>query len=491
MVIKLPINAGWMPDLSYKEIAEKGGLAIAKNIIPVSGNYLSVMDKATFCDIAPSGTPINGICVQDTNGEYYNFLGTSTKLYRFNKGNMTDITRTTGNYTASTWNFEQYGNWLIATDFSDDIQVLKGLTAANFQALGGSPPKAKFILMNNGYLIAANLNEGGVLKPKKIKWSGLENIETWAIDPAGTGADEQEFPDMIGNITGIGAIGKNFIIASEYSLTLGYHDPSGVYIFRFERNYVKNIGCFYPQSLISIGNALFFWSRDSIYMVDQSGAVREIGQNIKRTVFSDINVGNAFRITTAHDFRNGLVMWAYPMASSTYPNRILVYNYLEDRFTHVDIDCYALWIGAIGGISIDELTTTGVDGTYIPIDSNYWYNNQLQPMVADTADSKVKTASGNVLPVEVMTGEIMDTPNRLLARKAYVGIENAVGGSVVVKHRNSPLQSYSSSASSSVKSDGSVDLLTSNNRLAFDIQASGFTKLGNEIEIDIVKRGQA
>ena len=490
MILRLPINKGWMPDLVSNDIAKAGGLVTAKNIIPVSGNYLPVLGKSTFNSTALSGTPVGGCTIQDTDGGYVNFAGTSTKLYRFTKGSLTDITRVSGGaYASVSWQFEEYGSWLLATDGVDEVQVLKGLTAANFQALGGSPPeKAKYFLVNNGYLVLAHITESTILSPKKIRWSGLENIETWTIDPAGTGADSQDFPDMKGIITGIGSIGDNFVIASEYSLTLGSY-TGGAFIFQFQPNYVKNIGCFYPKSFISVGNGLFFWGRDSIYMVDNTGAPHDIGGSIKKTLFSDINIEYAHLISVSHDPTNGLIMWGYPRVSSTTPNRILVYSYKEDRFTYIDLDSYCLWVGSVGSISIDELTTS-IDELNIPIDSNYWLNNQLQPFLVDTSDSKIKTLTGSALTTEIETGEVYENPKVLMARKVYTPVELLTGsGTVTIKHRYSALDSQTSATATAIKSDGYTDVRSTNRRLAVNLTASGYSKLGNVIEIDAVESG--
>ena len=179
--MKIPINiiAGWTPDLSLEDIANIGGLKVAKNILPISKMYKPIQSLAIYNNNTINGTSRMFCIAQDLGGANYNFLATTTKLYRFTKTALTDVTRLSGDYTGTTatWRMAEYGNWLIATNFSDDIQVLKGYSTANFIALGGSPPKAKYCLLNNDHLILAHLNEGGSIKPKKLIWSSEENIE--------------------------------------------------------------------------------------------------------------------------------------------------------------------------------------------------------------------------------------------------------------------------------------------------------------------------
>lgn len=483
------ISKGWKPDLPTKERFLVGGLTTAKNILPVSGAYLPVLDKSAYNANAVSGTPINGITMQDSDGIFYNFIGTSTKLYRFDTTNMTDITRASGGaYSAASWSFAKYGTWLVATDFTDDIQVLKDLAnGTNFEALGGSPPKAKYCLLNSGHLILAYIDDGTAY-PKKIIWSAREDIEDY-VQSATTGSDSQEFPDMDGVITGLGACGNAFVLAAQNSLTIGYY-VGGRYTFNFQINAVQNIGCFYPSSFISIGNEVFFWGRESIYRFNGEDAPVDIGRDMKKTFFEGVNLSYTEKITVAHNKVNGLIWWAYPSTSSTTPDTMLIYNYIEDRFTYVDIDCYCVFMAASGGILMDDLTSSVIDETSILIDSNYWLANEIQPMLIDTADAKVKTLTGSSLTAEIETGEFDLTPAVHMARKAYPQIEGtSATGSVVVKYRFTKTAGQSSSSSSSMKSDGTVDLRTTGRFLALNLQAANFTKIGNAIVADIIQTG--
>lgn len=486
--VSFNINAGWTPDLPKADIAKSNGLVTAKNILPVGGSYLPVLNKAAYNSTAASGTPISGITMQNSDGTYYNFLGTSTKLYRFDNTNMTDVTRAAGAYTATSWSFAKYGTWIVATDFADDVQVLKDLgSGTNFVALGGSPPKAKYCLVNSGHLILAYIDDGTAY-PKKIIWSAREDIEDYSASLV-TGSDSQEFPDMDGVITGIGALGDAFVLAAQNSLTIGYY-AGGTYTYNFQINAVQNIGCFFPGSFVSIGSEVFFWGKDSIYRFNGEAPPIDIGNKIKKTLFSLINLSYSQKITVACDKVNSLILWAFPSTGSTNPDTILIYNYLEDRFTYISMDLYCLFIGATGGLLLDSLTSSIIDEVSILLDSNYWTANDLQPILFCTDDSKAKTFSGPSLTAEIETGEFEDIPKMNRINKAYIPIEGeSATGSVIIKHRYSKTDAQTSSSSSSIKSDSSVDLRTTNRYLSLNLQASSFIKLGNTITVDIAQTG--
>ena len=486
--IPININAGWMPDYNLEEIAKLGGLKTAKNVIPTNKKYKPLQGLLTFNATAVTGTALNGYVVQDIDGLYYNFLGTTTKLYRYSSSALTDVTRTASNYDGSYWNFTEYGTWLIATNFVDVVQVLKGFTTANFVALGGTPPIAKYCLLNNGHLILAGLNESGTNKPKKVKWSARDSLEDWTASLL-TGAGEKEFAEMLGGITGIGSIGDNFIIATENGITIGYY-VGGVYTFSFKINAYKNIGCFYPQSFISVRDFILFWGKDDIYLFDGT-TMKPIGEKVRNTILSDINPTYINRISTLHDKKNKTIIWSYPsLTSNGTPDKLVFYNYQEDRWSHADLSVQCLIVSVSGGILIEDLASTDLDSIAIPIDSDYWLGKNILPAAVDT-DSKIKTFSGASLEAEIETGEYFESPLMLQINKAYLPIDTLIGSSTVnVLHRNSAAAGQTAASTVNVKTDGSVDLRTTNKRLALRIKVLSYISIGNTIETEITTTGK-
>lgn len=490
--LDLPIKAGLLNDFSDIDIFIAGGLKVANNVIPINSRYLPVLDLNTFCNTAVSGTPSTGGTWQSlADSLYYNFISTSTHIYRFTASGLTDKSGAT--YTGIGWQWEQYGNWLIATNGADNPQVFKDFEGAGaFTDLGGSPPIAKYCLMFNGYLILANLSSDVDLgtDAKGIRWSALEGIENWTTDPAGTGCDYQSFPDAIGTITGIERMGDVLAIFTERSITIGY--PSASFIFEFKHNYINSIGCFYPQSLISVGAACFFWGQDSIYMIDSSLQVTDIAKDkIKRNLFTDINITLDTSIYVVHDKTNSLIMWSYASTSAVSGfDRILCYNYDTNTFTKINLTGYTLMTGATGGISIDQLTTLSIDEINSTIDSNYWLNRALQPMIVDTDDSKIKTLTGDALTIELHTGEFQDSPKYVTIINAYTPAENVTGSLNITPYgRYSSADAFAVGTTSTFKSNGMADIRYSNKRIAFNLQGSGFTAINNQLKIEVQERG--
>lgn len=487
--ITLDIARGWMPDLSLSDITKNGGLYTVQNVLPVRGAYYPAPNKAAYNTTAAADKIIGGTYVRDTDGQYYSFIGTLTKLYRYTNSALTNITRASGgDYSASYWSFEKYGSWTIATDFTDDPQILKDPTGANFVALGGSPPKARYCLLNHGHLILAYLDESGTIYPKKIKYSAREDVEDWTTSLT-TGCGSQDFPDMNGNITGLASLGDGFVITSDDAISYGYY-IGGEYTYGFRLNIIRNIGCFFPQSLISIGDKIFFWSKYSIYSFDGESLI-EIGARIKRTIFVETLIQSGDAISVAHDKANGLIKWAFPYGvTSSTADKILVYNYLEDKFTILDMECDSIFMGATEQFIADSFTDTLIDNMDFLIDSTYWYNKNVQPMIGNT-DYKINAFTGSDLTATIETGEINNYPQMFKILKAYLPIEgSSSSGSAIVKHRYSDVDAQSSSSSSSLKSDGTVDLRTTNRKLALNFTGTNFDKINTIIDIEGIALGR-
>lgn len=497
--VKINIGKGWTPDFSSADITRVGGLKTATNIVRSSGYYWPVVGKREFNSTALAGTPKSGFSCQSTASIMYNFAGTTTKLYAFNGTSMVDATRAAGPYTGQSWQFATYGDWLVATNYVDAIQLLEGvslgLSGTKFADLTGTTfpsIKAKYLCMNQGHLILGYLNEAGTENFKKIRWCALENIKDW-VESVSTGADHQQFPEMDGNITGIANVGKDFAVFSDNSITTGYF-IGGQYVYGFNQNVIKNIGCAFPKTLISIGDACYFWSKKSIYKLTAAGP-EDIGIGIKNTVFSELNTAAAENMSVTHDVSKGIIYWHYPVngsASSSIPSKVLIYNYIENVFTTADLAAYFLMMGYFGETLVDNisLTVDSIDDYARSVDSPYWKGNSVALMACNDVDKKMQTITGPNLMTEIETGEIDAGEAVVSVTKIQVPIEGvSMSGNVQIKSRYSGVQAQTIHPSGLIRQDATIDVRVTNRRFSAALQLSNFDRLGNTITFDTVPSG--
>jgi hypothetical protein len=273
--------------------------------------------------------------------------------------------------------------------------------------------------MNHTHLVIANLNEAGTADPKKIRWSARDNVTSWSSSLS-TGAGSQTLPDLPGAITGIAPVGDLFAIFCENTITLGYY-VGGSLTFGFKINQIHDCGCYYPGSLISTGSVCYFWSRDNIYMYDGTQQ-KSIGDNVRTTVFNQVSQANLWAINAVHDKINGLIIWGYPTGNSTICNKLLIYNYKENRFSTASIDCEVLGVGAAGGFVIDDVPAP-IDDINVLLDSPYYKTDSDSVYMAYGGELKTFTGPQEMATLE--TGELADEDKIFYMTRVYAPIYNA------------------------------------------------------------------
>ena len=488
--MRISMHRGWTPDFISFAVPE-GGLLKAKNVIPYDTHYGSIGDKTAYSSNAVSGTALKAQEFKDNSGNTYVLVGTTNKLYLMDSTKaFTDVSRTATYNTAESWSFAQYGDWIVATNYVDPPQVMKGIsTSTVFQDLGGSPPQSKYLLFHKGHLIHAYVNESGTVSPKKLVWSAFEDIENYTPSLT-TGADYQDLADAHGEIVGIENVGDNFAVFHRHSITLGWY--GGTYVFNFAPNRVKNITII-PNSMVSIGHAVLFWEERNIYMFDGNSIV-PVGDPVKRTVLGNLNRGFYNRITAVHDPQNNIVYWAYPSTASTdgTPDRILCFNYSTKRFTLIEVSTDALCLISTGGYDMDSLDAVypSLDDIPISLDSSYWLAQQQILACMDNDSGKMATFSGQPMQAELETPEISVEDKVLFVRRVRPLLDRAVGNVIVaVGARMTESDSYRYVASATAASSGYVNLRATGRYLRFNVKATSHAGIVG-LEVDIKEAGR-
>ena len=212
------------------------------------------------------------------------------------------------------------GNRILAfTNFTDNIRKFNGVD--NSSDLGGTPPKAKFMIEYNNYLVLGYVLSGGDTFTMRVQWSDTGNIEEWALSNAG-------YTDLIqdgGDITGLGIFGNYLTVHKENSIYLGYLVPTSS-VFEFDRREtgVGTVNFSTIQSL-SIGEQIFL-ARDGLHIFNGSSAplvATEISDEIRKGINAEYIYKCWSVIAQEYD-----EYWvAIPMGSQTEPDTIYKYNY--------------------------------------------------------------------------------------------------------------------------------------------------------------------
>lgn len=414
----------WLPDL-LPFAMPKGGLTVCKNIWPLEEGFKIVPSLVDYSSNAISGTNLSGIEFYADDGTYYVFLGTTTGLYRLETNkSLTNVTRVSGAYTTTTnkWDFCKYGNWVIATNYDDEVQVLKGMGAANFEPLVTTETiKAKYCVQNHGFLFLGYYTRGGVTYPNGVIWSAKDLITDFTKSVS-TMADSVNLAECPGPITSM----KVFEFASAgYESNIAIFHPNsisvawfsgGEYTYSFDHNRYLGMGALAGTPII-VDGICFFFDEETFYRWDGINAPEDIGFGVRRNIIDFLDIANYYKIVAAQHPRNGLVVWSFvSTAGGGNPDYVLVLNVRTKKFALIEQAQYGVFSMHRQPWTIDQLGDffPSIDEIPYPMDSNYWSENSNVFACLGT-NGKIQLFQGNAMNWEIETGEVY-TPKREVIR---------------------------------------------------------------------------
>lgn len=370
----------------------------AKNCLPILEGYEPLPSLTTTTN-ALNSTCLGAAAVRDINQATHMYAGTSTKLYKLIGFTWTDYSKVGGYGPVSDgthWRFATYGDRLLATNATDNVQYIDMSTAASaFANLPGLSETAAFVVAFGEFVLIGQLSTSSMA----IKWSGFGDSEEWT--PGTNQSDEQEFPDG-GRITGLAALDVAYIFQEKCIRRMAY--VGGLEIMSIDK-VVDGIGCVEPQSLIQWGSLFFFLSEDGWYLFDGAQAA-PIGTGKFDKWFQD-HSNRAYwnRMSAGINPTRKLVCWAYcsDTNGNGIPDRVLYYNWVAKKATYGVADVECLVNASSLGISIDDLTSTDIDVMTISFDDPYFLGGASYFAGFDTAH-KLGSFAGSNLAATLETG---------------------------------------------------------------------------------------
>lgn len=472
----------YAPDIPAQE---NQGLTVASNCIPFASHYEAIQGLSAFSSNGLSGVCKGFAAARDGAGSAFVYTGDASALYGLSGNTFADYTRASGgayNTAAEeSWEFAQWGDKVIATNYSDDPQEIT-LGSTNFIALAGSPPKAKHIGVVRDFVVLGNCIDGGTGNPvpNRVYWSAFNNSHLWNVSAA-TQCDSQDLAGDGGWVMRVigGEYGTVFQERSIWRMTY----VGSPVIFQFDK-LEENRGTPAPNSVIKVGSVIFFLGQDDFYMIS-GGPAAPIGANrIYKTFSDDYDSAYWYNVQASADPIRTLVFWAYPGAGNVggRPNKMIVFNWTANR-----------WAGPIDITGIDFLVTmqttgytleqldaisTNLDTLPASLDSRLWMGGSLQFGAMDSSH-KLSTFTGNYLTATFETGERQIKPG---GRALVVNTEPLVEGSsasssVAVAGRDTTKATVSFDAAVAANSYGEAPVMNEAKYHRFRVSvADGFDK---------------
>jgi hypothetical protein len=188
------------------------------------------------------------------------FAGGASKLFKFDAADLDldDVSQMDG-YTATYWDFTQFGKVVIAANGTDKLQGWTLGTSTEFADLDASAPAAKFVTVVRDFVVSA----GDATNANKVYWSDINDETDWTPGAASQ-SDTQIIADG-GDIKGLtgGEIG---IVLLERSIVRMTYIGSPLF-FQFD-NISRGVGCFASGSVAQYKGITYFLSDNGFYQCD-------------------------------------------------------------------------------------------------------------------------------------------------------------------------------------------------------------------------------
>lgn len=394
----------WLPDLPANGTE---GAREAKNVVAAVSSYRPLRALSSFTD-ALTEACLGSFWARSSGNTIFNFAGDASRLYRL-QSDLTwlDVSRTVGGtYSATRWEFVQFGDRIIAVNKADATQRFNMGSSTNFEALAGSPPQAAHIAVVRDQVFLGDIDEGGS-QPSTVAFSGVNNSEAWEPS-AVTQAGRQQLLGNGGAIQRIvgGEVGTIFQQRAIVRAT--YIQPPLIY--RFDE-VERGRGTDAPDSVAVLGSVAFFYGTDGFKALNLYGGENSqpIGANRIDRWFKE-NSASSERPTmrAAVDRENQLVLWAFKNSGSSVTNdRLLIYNYVANRWSYAEVDIQALAEFAQVGLTLDQLDSVlpnGIDIDSINVDSTAFQGGGVNILAFDSSN-RGATFSGATLDGCLETAE--------------------------------------------------------------------------------------
>ena len=321
---------------------------------------------------------------------------------------------------------------------TDRAVALSDLTGANLP-----PTKAFQTLVSDIYrhiicLGADPLNSGGTARTGSIDsmfvcWCDQENAAEWEPKLTNTaGSFRLSSGSLI--VGGLRARQETLIWTDTALYSMTFVGPPYV----FSNNLVnEGVGLIAPKAAINAPQGVFWMDLKGFY--SYGGTVEPVPSSVHYYVFNDINIIQAYKVFGFLNKAFDEVGWFYPSSSSDEVDRYVIYNYVDKTWSIGQLVRHG-WLDE--GIE-DYPRATGTDT------SNYVYKQETGYDADGSPMDNVYIESSSL---GIEDGEQFSFINRIIPDIKFTGSNANAAMNVVLKKRNWPAESLSTSSTTSITS---------------------------------------
>lgn len=482
----------WLPD---QPALNNAGATEAKNVVAAMQGYRCFRQLSALSGAATN--KIRGMFAgKDDDGNAALYVGDSAKLYKMNASTsaLTDLSKVGGYSSAAgkAWRFAQFGEAIIATNFSDAMQTNTVASGSAFADLTGTPPRAHFITVVRDQVMVANTHDStDGNKPYRIWWSGINDHTSWT--PGTALSDYQDVADA-GNCTGL--VGGEYGIALFEKSIVRLSFVGAPLIYQVDK-LTNDRGCAVPGSVASVGPSMvFFLSDDGFYLLRGNEVVPIGAQKINRWFLDRFQSASRDNVVSGVDPINQNVIWAYPSLNSGdgENDEILIYNYHLNRWSYAEQATTAIGQLFTAGYTLEQLDniTTNIDTLPASLDDTIYQGGTF--FFAGAKDKKVQGFTGDCLNATVETGEFSPAPGRRALVNNVLPYTSSKSGqsptiTAAIGSRSRQIDQPTYGSASSINADGYCPVRSSGAYHRVRVSTSGDYDLLQGVDVDLQQSG--
>ena len=203
--------------------------------------------------------------------------------------------------------------------------------------------------------------------------------------------------------------------------------------FTFAVNLInEGTGLLGPKAAVTAPQGIYWMSYNNFYLYN--GSVQTVPCTVHNYVFSDINLGQSFKIHAFTIADKNEVGWFYCSADSTEIDRYVIYNYIENLWIYGSLTRTA-WLDS-GIVNYPRAVNTG-----ILYQQETGFNDDGSPMTNVFIESS---------DFDLGDGEQFTFIRRIIPDFKFLQDNNAGNINIVVKIRDFPGESLSTSSTSAI-----------------------------------------
>ena len=323
--------------------------------------------------------------------------------------------------------------WLENNGTSTRAVPISGITGANLvptlglQVITSEVDRHLIVL---GADPISGSSRSGVVDPMLIVFSDQEN--------------ELEFEPLITNTAGslrlssgskiVGAVKSRqeivvFTDTSVYSMQ--FVGPP----FTFAVNLINEAtGLIGPKAAVTGDAGIYFMSYGSFYLYN--GSIQKLPCSVLNYVFSNMNVGQAYKVHGFTNSENNEVGWFYPSSSATEIDRYVIYNTQEQIWYYGNLERHA-WLDS------------GVQNFPQATNNNYVFQHEIGYNDDGSAMTNVFVESSDF---DIGDGNQFSSISSIIPDVRFLQDDNSGTINIVTKMRNYPGESLTTKATSEISS---------------------------------------